>query len=55
MPKEGIRVKVKFQKVDDLKTAIEFTKLAGSGLYFRDRLANMKDLISMYLDATADD
>jgi len=53
LPQEGIRVKVKFNKVDDQRVAIEFTRLAGSAVLFHEKLADFKSKLSQYVDTTA--
>jgi len=55
LPQEGLYIKFKIQKIDDNTNAMEFTKLAGDSLFFREKLAWMKQLLADYTDATATD
>lgn len=55
MPAEGIRVKVKLSELDKQRVAIEFNKLAGSSVYFREQLAWMKAALNDYTDATLEE
>jgi hypothetical protein len=42
LPIEGLYVKFKIQKIDDSTNAMEFTKLAGDSIFFREKLSWMK-------------
>lgn len=53
LPQEGLYVKFKINKVDENTAAMEFTKLAGDSLFFREKLTWMKSILGDFTDATA--
>lgn len=49
---QGCRVKFKIMKVDEKKYAMEFSRMAGDSMVFREQLNWMKTSLSDYSDAT---
>ena len=49
---QGARVKFKIMKVDEKKYAMEFSRMAGDSMVFRDQLKWMKACLAEYCDAT---
>ena len=49
---QGARVKFKIMKVDEKKYAMEFSRLSGDSMVFREQLIWMKACLAEYCDAT---